>query len=115
MRKIYFVDTGIRNALINNLHPLDLRQDAGSLWENFLISERIKSINNSGHSRNLYFWRTHQQHEIDLIEEEGGKIYGYELKMTAKKNKVPKIFKDNYPGVKVDFVNKDNYKYFLEL
>ena len=115
LRKIYFVDTGIRNALINNLNPLDLRQDAGSLWENFLISERIKSINNSGHSRNLYFWRTHQQHEIDLIEEEGEKIYGYELKMTAKKNKVPKIFRDNYPGVKVNFINKDNYKYFLGL
>ncbi|MFC2159124.1 ATP-binding protein [Actinomycetota bacterium] len=115
LRKIYFVDTGIRNALINNLNPLDLRQDAGSLWENFLISERIKSINNSGHSKNLYFWRTHQQNEIDLIEEEGGKIWGYELKMNAKKYKVPKIFRDNYPGVKVNFVNKGNYKYFLGL
>lgn len=114
LRKIYFVDTGIRNALINNLNPLNLRQDSGSLWENFLISERIKSLNNSGNIRNLYFWRTHQQHEIDLIEEEAGMIHGYELKMAAKKYSVPKIFRDNYPGVKVDLINMDNYMDLLE-
>ena len=111
-RKIYFVDTGIRNAMINNLNPMDLRQDLRNLWENFLISERIKSLNNSGNIKNLYFWRTHQQHEIDLIEE-GGSIHGYELKMNAKKYRIPKIFRDNYPGVKVDLINKDNYLEFV--
>ncbi|MFZ3106726.1 MAG: ATP-binding protein, partial [Candidatus Hydromicrobium sp.] len=80
LRKIYFVDTGIRNALINNLNPMKLRQDTGGLWENFLISERMKIFNNSSVVINFYFWRTHQQQEIDLIEEQGGSIYGYELK-----------------------------------
>lgn len=115
LRKIYFVDTGIRNALIKNLNPLGLRQDTGSLWENFLISERIKSINNEGNSKNLFFWRTHQQQEIDLIEEEGGRIEGYELKMNLKKNIIPKIFRDNYPGVKVSVINRSNYRDFLGL
>ena len=115
LRKIYFIDTGIRNTLINNLNPLDIRQDAGSLWENFLISERVKFLNNHGYFKNLYFWRTHQQHEVDLIEKESGNMHGYEFKINAKKNKVPKIFKDNYPGVKIDFIDMDNYMDFLGL
>jgi uncharacterized protein len=113
LRKIYFVDTGIRNALINNLNPMNLRQDSGSLWENFLISERVKSLNNSGYTANLYFWRTHQQQEIDLIVEEGGIIHGYEFKITAKKYKSPKIFRENYPDVKVDLINRNNYLDFV--
>jgi uncharacterized protein len=115
LRKIYFVDTGIRNALINNLNPMKLRQDTGGLWENFLISERMKIFSNSGKVINFYFWRTHQQQEIDLIEEEGGKIRGYELKQNRKSYKVPKAFLDAYPDLEVDLVNRSNYKEFLGL
>jgi len=115
LRKIYFVDTGIRNALINNLNPMKLRQDTGGLWENFLISERMKIFNNSSVVINFYFWRTHQQQEIDLIEEQGGSIYGYELKQNKKTYKIPKAFLDAYPEVKVDLINKNNYKKFLGL
>lgn len=114
LRKIYFIDIGIRNALLNNLNPLYLRQDTGGLWENFMISEKLKSLNNRGLAQNFYFWRTHQQHEIDLIIEEGGNICGYELKMAAKKFKIPKIFKETYPGVKVDLINRDNFMDFLK-
>ena len=115
LRKIYFADTGIRNALINNLNPMKLRQDTGGLWENFLISERMKIFNNSSVVINFYFWRTHQQQEIDLIEEQGGSIYGYELKQNKKTYKIPKAFLDAYPEVKVDLINKNNYKKFLGL
>ena len=70
LRKIYFYDTGIRNALINNLNPLNLRQDTGALWENYIISERIKFLKNSGMDRRSYFWRTLIKQEVDYIEEE---------------------------------------------
>jgi uncharacterized protein len=113
LRKIYFNDTGIRNMLINNLNPLSLRQDPGTLWENFLVSERVKYLNNSGKMKNLYFWRTHQQQEIDLIEEEGGKMKAYEFKYSRKKYKIPKAFMDNYPDVDVYLINRDNYRDFL--
>jgi len=63
-RKIYFYDNGIRNALINNLNPLDLRQDAGALWENFMIGERVKHNNNTGLDANIYFWRTSQNRRL---------------------------------------------------
>ncbi len=72
MRKIYFYDTGIRNALINNFNALDLRQDVGPLWENFMISERLKKNANDGSFVSAYFWRTYQQQEIDYLEETEG-------------------------------------------
>ncbi|MCL5985505.1 MAG: ATP-binding protein, partial [Actinobacteria bacterium] len=78
LRKIYFFDTGIRNALINNLNLLSLRNDAGVLWENFLVAERLKNNSNNFASKNIYFWRTHQKEEIDYIEEEAGKINAFE-------------------------------------
>ncbi len=80
LRKIYFYDTGIRNALINNLNPLNLRMDAGALWENFIIAERLKF--NAGLNRGArgYFWRTRQKQEIDYIEDCGGKLSGFEFK-----------------------------------
>ena len=112
-RKIYFVDTGIRNAVIKNLNPLSLRQDTGNLWENFLISERIKYLSNSGQRKNLYFWRTHQRNEVDLIEEDGGNIYGYEIKIKSQKYKVPEVFKGAYPGSEVKLVSIENYMDFL--
>lgn len=115
LRKIYFFDSGIRNALINNLNPLDLRTDVGALWENFILSERIKFNGNSSRDANMYFWRTLQGHEIDYLEEEGGKISGYEFKWKKDKFKKPKDFLKAYPGSDVELVNRNNFRKFLGL
>ena len=112
-RKIYFYDNGIRNAIISNYNPLYLRQDTEALWENFLISERMKFLHYSRISSNKYFWRTKQQQEIDYIEERGGKIYAYEFKWgQIKKIKVPASFKEEYKP-EIQFVNRDNFQDFL--
>ena len=92
---------------------MTLRQDTGNLWENFLISERIKYLNSSGQRKNLYFWRTHEKNEIDLIEEYGGHISGYKLKTKTQKYKVPGIFKDAYPEVVVELISRENYMGFI--
>lgn len=114
LRKIYFYDTGIRNALINNFNPLHLRQDSGELFENFIIAERLKRNQNLKLRKNIYFWRTHQQKEIDYLEEEGGKIKGFEIKLTAEKFKKPKEFLDAYEGSSVQLVNKNNCINFIK-
>ncbi|WP_290660498.1 ATP-binding protein [Ignavibacterium sp.] len=116
MRKIYFYDTGIRNALISNFNLLDKRPDKGALWENFLISERLKLnlINNA--DVKSYFWRTSQQQEIDYIEEIEGKLSAYEFTFSDKQKKqVSKTFLKNYKPEKEMIVNKNNYFEFLEL
>lgn len=87
--KYYFVDTGLRNALIRNFNPLNLRQDAGELFENWFILEKIKLAGNSRRPANYYFWRTYDQQEIDLIEETGGELTGFECKWSAKKEITP--------------------------
>jgi uncharacterized protein len=113
MRKIYFYDTGIRNALINNFNSLELRMDKGALWENFLISERIKSNNNRNKSKNIYFWRTHTQKEIDYLEEYEGKLEGYEFKWEKDKFTKPKEFLDTYENSAVELINKNNFLEFV--
>lgn len=116
MRKIYFYDTGIRNALISNFNLLDKRPDKGALWENFLISERLKFnlINNA--DVKSYFWRTSQQQEVDYIEEIEGKLFAYEFTFSEKQKKqVSKTFLKNYKPEKEMIVNKNNYFEFLEL
>ncbi|MCK9378759.1 MAG: ATP-binding protein [Candidatus Moranbacteria bacterium] len=113
LRKIYFYDNGIRNALINNLNPLNLRQDNGALWENFMLSERVKYSNNHSLDKNLYFWRTRQKQEIDFLEEENGVLSAFEFKWKKDKFSVPKAFSDAYPDVKVALVNRKNYKKFV--
>lgn len=113
LRKIYFVDTGIRNALINNFNPLSLRQDAGALWENFMISERLKKNSNENRSVAIYFWRTHQQQEIDLIEDSGGKLSGFEFKWGRKKSRIPQLFLKTYEGSSVTPVTPDNFPEFV--
>ncbi|MCK4663590.1 MAG: ATP-binding protein [Bacteroidales bacterium] len=113
-KKIYFVDTGLRNALIRNYNPLYLRQDTGALWENFIISERLKYNQANMQFPNTYFWRTHQQQEIDYIEEIGGKLYAYEFKWQAKKKgKIPKVFINAYPDSETKTVNIENYMEFI--
>lgn len=113
LRKIYFYDTGIRNALINNFNPLQLRQDVGHLWENFMICERLKRNANIGYALNMYFWRTHQQQEIDYLEERGGTLSGFEFKWQKSKGKIPKAFLDAYPGSHVEIINNQSFWTFV--
>ena len=112
-RKIYFYDNGIRNMIINNLNPIDSRSDKGALWENFLISERIKIQNYHEHFSNNYFWRTIQRQEIDFIEEKNGNINAFEFKWkSGGRNKIPKSFLENYQATgKV--IDKDNFREFV--
>jgi len=111
--KIYFFDCGIRNSLIQNYNPLDIRQDKGMLWENFCVAERIKYLHNSGKKVNSYFWRTYDQKEVDYIEEASGKISGYEFKYSKDANvKAVEIFKSTY-NAEIKVVSKESYEEFL--
>ncbi len=113
-RKIYFYDNGIRNAVIRNFNPLNLRQDVGALWENFLVSERIKFTTYQKLWLNRYFWRTHSQQEIDYIEEFGGVLHAYEFKWKKKKkSRFPNSFVENYPASHTKVIDQENYAEFL--
>jgi predicted AAA+ superfamily ATPase len=113
-RKFYFFDTGIRNILINNLNPIDFRNDLGALWENFIISERMKFIHYNSIYANTYYWRTHQQQEIDYIEERNGKLYAYEFKWKAtKKVRFPVSFSKSYPNSDFQVIDHQNFNDFL--
>lgn len=113
-RKIYFYDNGIRNALIANFTLPELRQDTGSLWENFIISERIKYLHYNNIWANSYFWRTQDQQEIDYIEERDGKLFAYEFKSNpAKTPRIPLTFSNAYPNHEFQVITPDNYEYFL--
>ncbi len=113
--KIYFYDNGVRNAVISNFSPCGLRSDIGMLWENFLISERVK--NNAFHNRKAkyYFWRTTQKQEIDFIEEYEGAFSAFEFKFNPKKANVkcPQTFSSNYPEIPFSVVTRENYMDFL--
>ena len=113
--KIYFWDTGIRNALINDFRPLDLRNDKGALWENFIIVERLKSNHYNLRKVNAYFWRTHQKSEIDYIEECDGELDIYEFKWNQKsKFKIPKAFSDVYKINRAEIISHNNFYQFVE-
>ncbi len=113
-RKIYFYDNGMRNAVIRNYQPLVLRQDVGALWENFLISERIKTNSYARIAERHYFWRTKQQQEVDYVEEMNGKIYGFEFKFSPKqKASFPKTFTETYQTINT-VVNRNNFRGFLK-
>jgi predicted AAA+ superfamily ATPase len=112
-RKIYFFDLGIRNALIRNFNPYDLRNDKGQAWENFLITERIKRDTYSKVFKNYYFWRTYDQKEIDFVEEHGGTLVGYEFKWQKDTFKEPTEFLESYEDSRVELVNKKNYLDFI--
>ncbi|MDR1349113.1 MAG: ATP-binding protein [Prevotellaceae bacterium] len=113
-RKIYFYDNGIRNALINNFNPVDLRQDTGALFENFAVSERLKFLNYNQQWKNRWFWRTTEKQEIDYIEESDGQIEAFEFKWNPKKQgNIPQIFKKTYTGNIFKVINRDNVEEFL--
>jgi predicted AAA+ superfamily ATPase len=114
-KKVYFYDNGVRNAVISNYAPVELRNDVGALWENLMVSERVKrNAYNNSYAR-LYFWRTHDQKEIDLIEEEDGRLSAYEFKWnTTAKARVPQVFMQTYPGTSFSIISPDNYWGFVK-
>ena len=107
--RYYFLDNGIRNALINNFNPLDLRNDVGSLWESYLVMERLKRQEYLLVHANNYFWRTYSQKEIDFVEEREGKLFGYEMKWGAVRAKAPKGWLENYPNATWQAIDRQNY------
>lgn len=109
LRKIYFYDLGIRNSLINNYNSLTLRNDTGALWENFVILEKKKQENFIGNRLSLYFWRTWDKQEIDLIEEKRGNLIACEIKWSKPKARPPKAWSQTYPDSSWHTVTKDNF------
>ena len=113
-RKIYFYDNGIRNALIGNFNSVETRADTGALWENFLISERIKFLQNNERWTQRFFWRTTEQQEIDYIEEEEGILRAFEFKWSkTAKAKISKSFLNGYPNAVVSVISVENYEDFV--
>jgi len=112
--KWYFYDNGIRNAIISDFRPVPLRNDIGLLWENYIISERIKYNTYLQINRQMYFWRNYLQREIDLIELENGQLHAYEIKYGKdSKAKLPLAFKSSYPTAEFQSIHSDNYLDFI--
>ena len=111
--RFFFLDMGIRNAIINNFNPISVRNDVGMLWENFMIMERIKKQHYERTFSNNYFWRTYNQQEIDFVEERGGKLYAYEFKFGKGKAKAPKQWLSAYPDASFYVVTPNNFLEFL--
>ncbi|PSR57396.1 ATPase [Adhaeribacter arboris] len=114
-KKVYFYDCGIRNAVINNFKPLASRTDTGALWENFVMAERMKYLRYCQIDTAQYFWRTTQQQEIDLIEDNGEVLIAFEFKWKDKRGKIrfPHTFTDNYPGTETFAVTPENIEKFI--
>lgn len=111
--RYYFWDLGIRNTLINNYSPISLRNDAGFLWQNYIINERNKINEYNGNFVNQFFWRTYDKQELDLIEVKNDEIKAFEIKMNSEKLKIPAAFKNGYPDSEVFLINKKNYLDFI--
>jgi len=111
--RFYFYDNGIRNAVIGNFNPLEMRNDIGQLWENYIITERLKQQEYKGIFRQSYFWRTYSQQEIDLVEETGGKLCGFEIKWKAKKISAPTEWRKTYPAASFEVISPENYLDFI--
>lgn len=111
--KYYFLDNGIRNAIIANFNSLEIRDDIGSLWENFLVVERLKKQAYNQIYSNNYFWRTWDQKEVDWVEERDGKLFGYEFKWKSKSRKASKAWIENYPEASLEIINNENYIDFV--
>ncbi len=113
-KKIYFYDNGIRNAVIGNLNPLPRRTDVGPLWENYVISERIKHLRNEGRAVRSHFWRTTQQQEIDYVEDWGGALRAWEIKWNpSQRARFPSTFTKAYPESELATIHRDNIDTFL--
>jgi uncharacterized protein len=115
-QKIYFYDNGIRNAVVGNFHALENRTDVGALWENFLLAERMKYLNQQGIDRDTYFWRTTQQQEIDYLEEDVDGISAFEFKWNARKlPHFSKTFLNAYHVNATEVITPDNFTGFIGL
>jgi predicted AAA+ superfamily ATPase len=112
--KIYFYDTGLRNAVINQFNPAHLRNDIGQLWENWFVAERLKFLQNTGNDALRFFWRTLAQQEVDYVEDKGGKIFAFECKWNqAKAGKVSRAFTSSYPEAETFLIHPGNFENHL--
>ena len=113
-RKVYFFDNGIRNSLIANFEHIEIRTDIGALWENYLVSERIKYLAYQQKWVNNWYWRTTEQQEIDYVEEENGQLSAFEFKWNPKtKGSVPISFRKTYPAATINWIHRENFETFL--
>lgn len=112
--KIYFYDNGLRNAVINQFNPVNLRNDTGQLWENWFIGERLKYLNNTEKHVSRFFWRTLAQQEVDYIEESNGKITAFECKWNSKAiGSVSRAFSNAYPTAETHIIHPENAENYL--
>jgi len=111
--RYYFYDVGIRNAIVGMFNPLNLRGDTGKIWENYIISEIQKNREYQRLSSRFYFWRTYDGKEIDLIEERGGYLAGYEIKWSRSRERAPKPWRENYPNAGFEVIHRQNYLSFI--
>lgn len=110
LRKVYFTDLGIRNAIIENFKPLETRDDTGALWENFCVIERLKYLQAQARRVRSYYWRNADRREIDMIEEEADMLRAFECKFSSKKDaRAPLAFSKMYPNQVFETVNPDNF------
>ncbi|MDD3562164.1 MAG: ATP-binding protein [Candidatus Cloacimonetes bacterium] len=112
-RKIYFWDNGIRNSLLSDFRPIDLRDDIGKLWENYVVSELAKRRDNHKLLGQAHFWRSRTAAEVDYLEIENAQITAYEIKWNPKKKQVSRAFRNAYPEAIFDFINPENYFLYL--
>lgn len=111
--RYYFLDNGVRNALINNFNLFHQRNDCGELWENYLVMERLKKQEYQDIQANNYFWRTYTKQEIDFVEDREGRLFGYEMKWGKAKPKIPKLWQSAYPDSSFELINRQNYLNFI--
>jgi predicted AAA+ superfamily ATPase len=113
-RKYYFYDNGVRNAVLNNFISVSERTDIGALWENFCVSEYLKRNENRGILSNLYFWRTYDGAEIDMVEERDGKLFAFEFKWNVKRKvAIPFSFRENYDVESIEVINREKLYFFI--
>jgi hypothetical protein len=110
---LYFYDLGIRNAIINNFSPIQMRMDRGQLFENFLMVERLKRNAYTSYFTTTYFWRLYTGAELDYIEECNGQLYGFEFKFNQKQSRAPQSWLDTYSNASFECINCDNYLDFI--
>ena len=111
--RYFFYDVGIRNAIVGMFNPLNLRDDTGKIWENYIISEIQKYREYHRLPSRFYFWRTYDGKEIDLIEERGGNLVGYEIKWSRSRERAPKPWRENYPNAGFEVINRGNYLSYI--
>lgn len=111
--KYYFLDNGVRNAVIAQFNPLSLRNDVGALWENFIFMELLKKSGLDESFDQYYFWRTHEGKEIDIIKESEGKLFAIECKWAKEEYFAPRVWKETYADASFSVIHPGNYLNFV--